>query len=228
MLSFAQGMPGTQKRYAEKDIVDSAQGIHLYARLMEALGGDSVTHNSAGNSLQGWHDEFYTSGQLMHRGFYVNGKVITFKNFYENGRCERSVENPDPLHCNVTIFFNDGQPRRQVQYYNGKAQKLYEFYESGLPKYAEENEKEMKYLTLKKSWYINGNLESSLELTDRKTKRYTQKSYYLNGQLKEEGTIELLTGTSDYVKDGNWYSYDSNGKKRGPEKHLHGIKVNSN
>lgn len=206
------------RRYKQKDILDSLNGITIYNKLLEAIGGDSVTFNKAGYNLQGWNEDYYVSGKLLHRGYYIDGKVIVFKNFFENGQCERSVVNPDPLHCNIDIYFENGKQRSQVNYYDGKPQKKYEFYFNGLPKYAEENEKEMKYLTLKKSWYSNGQQESDMEIVDIKLKKYLKKEYYPNGQLKEEGTL-ILTSENTYSKDGIWTSYDSNGKNKHTEKY---------
>jgi antitoxin component YwqK of YwqJK toxin-antitoxin module len=222
---FADQVPQI-RRYLQKDIVDSVEGIKMYNRLLEAIGGDSVTYNKAGYNLQGWNEDYYQSGKLLHRGYYIDGKAIVFKNFFENGQCERSVVNPDPLHCNIDIFFEDGKQRRQISYYNGQPQKRYDFYINGLPKYAEENEKEMKYLTSKKSWYSNGQMQSLMELTDPKNKRYTAKTYYASGQVKEEGTL-ILSAEGTYVKDGTWFIYDSSGKSKKTEKY-NAAKLTSN
>ncbi|MCE3259481.1 MAG: hypothetical protein K0S12_1122 [Bacteroidetes bacterium] len=214
---FADQVPQI-RRYNQQDVVDSIEGIKMYNKLLEAIGGDSITYNKAGYNLQGWNEDYYMSGKLLHRGYYIDGKAIVFKNFFENGQCERTVVNPDPLHCNIDIYFEDGKQRRQINYYNGQPQKRYDFYSNGLPKYAEENEKEMKYLTLKKSWYSNGQMQNVMELTDPKNKKYTAKTYYTNGQVKEEGTL-ILMADGTYAKDGTWFSYDSNGKNKKTEKH---------
>jgi antitoxin component YwqK of YwqJK toxin-antitoxin module len=76
----------------------------------------------------------------------------------------------------------------------------------------------MKYLTLKKTWYSNGQTENQIELTDPKSKKYHQKMFYSSGQLKEEGTLVLSNDGKEYVKDGVWNFYDSSGKKKGSEK----------
>jgi antitoxin component YwqK of YwqJK toxin-antitoxin module len=215
------------KRYKESDILDSVTGINMYTKLILALGGDSITYNKFGYNLQGWNEYFYTNGKLLHRGYYVDGKVITFKNYFENGQCERLFLNPDPLHCTIDIFFNNGNTRKKVNYYNGQPQKSYEYYDNGQPKYTEENEKEMTYLTIKKSWYPNGNVESSLNLIDIKNKKYTQKNYYTNGQVKEEGFIVFVQATREYLKEGIWYSYDSDGKNKRTERYNNGVMTNS-
>ena len=223
---FADQVPQT-KRYIQKDIVDPVEGIKMYNRLVEAIGGDSINYNKAGYNLQGWNEDYYMSGKLLHRGYYIDGRAIVFKNFFENGQCERTVVNPDPLHCNIDVFFENGKQRKQTNYYNGLPHKLYEFFENGLPKYTEENEKEMKYLTLKKSWYDNGQMQDVLELTDAKNKKYTQKYFYENGQIKSEGPMVLSIDAKTYVKDGVWSLYDSNGKNKRIEKY-NATKLTSN
>ncbi len=223
---FADQVPQT-KRYIQKDIVDPVEGIKMYNRLVEAIGGDSINYNKAGYNLQGWNEDYYMSGKLLHRGYYIDGRAIVFKNFFENGQCERTVVNPDPLHCNIDVFFENGKQRKQTNYYNGLPHKLYEFFENGLPKYTEENEKEMKYLTLKKSWYDNGQMQDVLELTDAKNKKYTQKYFYENGQIKSEGPMVLYIDGKTYVKDGVWSLYDSNGKNKRIEKY-NATKLTSN
>ncbi|MBA3664090.1 MAG: hypothetical protein H0W61_07785 [Bacteroidetes bacterium] len=222
---FADQVPQI-RRYIQKDIVDSVEGISMYNKLLESIGGDSVTFNKAGYNLQGWNEDYYQSGKLLHRGYYIDGKAIVFKNFFENGQCERTVVNPDPLHCNIDIYFEDGKQRRQISYYNGLPQKRYDFYLNGLPKYAEENEKDMKYLTLKKSWYSNGQMENLMELVDQKNKKYTAKSYYTNGQVKEEGAF-VLSADGAYIKDGTWTQYDNSGKVKKTEK-FNASKLTSN
>jgi len=223
---FADQVPQV-KRYLQKDIVDTVDGIKMYNRLIESIGGDSVTYNKQGYNKQGWNEDYYVSGKLLHRGYYIDGRAIVFKNFFENGQCERTVVNPDPLHCNIEIFYENGKQRRQINYYNGLPQKLYEFYVSGFPKYSEENEKDMKYLTMKKSWYDNGQVSDVMEISDLKNKKYTQKMFYENGQVKGEGPLVLSIDGKSYVKDGTWNFYDSSGKNKRTEKY-NAAKLTSN
>lgn len=197
--------------------MDSAEGINVYNRLIGSIGGDSIKYNRQGYNMQGWNDDYYKNGKLLHRGYYVDGQVITFRNFFENGQCERLVMNPDPAHCIEQVYYDNGQPRREINYYNGKPQKRVEYYPNGQPRYAEENEKEMKYLTRRKSWYVNGSPENNLEVVDTRTRKYVQQIYYTNGQLKEEGP--LFFNEREYVRDGTWASYDSDGKNKRVKKY---------
>ncbi|MBK7817263.1 MAG: hypothetical protein IPJ60_06610 [Sphingobacteriaceae bacterium] len=155
---------------------------------------------------------------MLHKGYYVDGKLKVFKNFYENGQVERSFVNPDPLHSAVDVFYDNGTAKKKIAYYEGKPQKYYEFYDNGLPKIAVENEKEMKYITLKKSWYSNGQMEYVIELKDKKEKVFVEKKYYSNGQVREEGTLRLSADGQKYLKDGMWTFYDESGKNKKVEK----------
>lgn len=206
------------RRYNQKDICDSVNGITLYNKLIEPLGGDSIKYNKSGYNMQGWNEDYYHSGATLHKGYYVDGKLRVFKNFYENGQVERSFLSPDPAHCSLDIYYENGFPKRKIAYYNGNPQKYYEYYSNGLPKYAVENEKEMRFVTSKKSWYINGQVESDLELKDKKEKLFLQKKYYQNGQIMEEGALKLSEDGKNYLKDGVWTFYDESGKNKTTEK----------
>lgn len=215
---FSDQIPSI-KRYFEKDIIDSLQGINMYKRLVAATGGDSIKYNGQGYNLQGWSEDFYMSGKLLHRGYYLNGQLITYKNFFENGQCERVLMNPDPLHCNETIYFNNGNTRRETNYYNGLPQKRSDYFENGQQKYSEEYEKQMRYLIRSKTWYASGGVETSLELSDPKTLEFDKKTYYNNGQIKEQGSLLFSESTKEYVKIGAWTSYDVDGKNKQVQKH---------
>jgi antitoxin component YwqK of YwqJK toxin-antitoxin module len=208
----------TIKKYTQDEVYDSTNGITIYNKLIECLGGDSVKYNKAGYNAQGWNEDFYKNGKTLHKGYYVDGKLKVFKNFYESGQVERSFVNPDPLHSSVEIFYDSGLPKRKISYYEGKPQKHYEFYTNGLPKSAVENEKEMKYITLKKTWYSNGQIADLIELKDKKEKIFSQKKYYMNGQVMAEGNLKLSADGINYNKDGMWTFYDESGKNKKTEK----------
>lgn len=210
---FSDQLPPV-KRYDTEEVLDSSGSIRIYDRLIGSIGGDSVRYNRDGYSLVGWCEDFYKSGKLLHRGFYKDGQLISFRNFFENGVCERLVTNPDPLHCVCIVYHNNGNLRSEISYYNGRPQKVTEYYESGLPRYSEENEKGMKYLTRRRSWYSDGTLRYNLELVDLRAGKYQQTNYYGNGQVREEGPLVFVPATSQYLRDGQWLSYDANGKNK--------------
>lgn len=209
---FADQIPQI-KRYKQAEVIDSSKGIILFDRLIEVLGGDSIKYNKQGYNIQGWNEEYYQNGNILHKGYYVDGKIKIFKNYYENGQLERSFISPDPLHAILNLYFENGQPRQRITYYDGKPQKVYEYYESGLPKLAEEKEKNLKYAISRKEWFIGGQLFKELEMTDLKEKHFKASEYYPNGQLKEQGQYRLSSDGLSLEKTGNWQYFDEKGKK---------------
>lgn len=205
------------RRYNFSDVYDTVYGITIYNRLIEPLGGDSIRYNKAGYNMQGWTEDFYMSGKTMHKGYYLEGRLKVFKNFYESGQLERSFLNPDPLHCTLDVYYENGNQKSKTFFYDAKPQKHYEYYDSGNPKLLVENEKDMRYYTLRKTWFENGQIEDYIELKDKKAVLFLQKKYFKNGQLKEEGALKLSQGDAKYVKEGIWTFYDENGKNKRTE-----------
>lgn len=212
----AQGNPDKtiiSIRYRQSDIYDSVKGIGVYDRLIEALQGDSLRKNTKGFYAEGWTEDRYQNGQLLHRGFYKNGKLSLFKNFYENGVCERSFVAADPLHCRMELFYDNGEMRRQINYYNGAVRQLSEFYPSGLHRSKQEFDKEGLYLVSKKTWYSDGSVESELKQVDAKSHKYSEKHYYPNGHLKDEALVLFSMETKEYTQSGPRHFYDASGKR---------------
>src|ERR1700761_8863869 len=66
------------RKYKSSDVVDSAYGITLFDKMAPSLGGDSVRYDKKGYSAQGWQEDYYMSGKLLHKGFYVDGELRAF------------------------------------------------------------------------------------------------------------------------------------------------------
>ena len=209
---FADQIPQL-KRYKQSEILDSVNGIHIYDKLIGALGGDSVKYNKQGYNIQGWNEEYYLNGNILHKGYYVDGKIKILKNYYENGQLERSFINPDPLHAVMNLYYENGQPKLRISYYDGKPQKTYQYYETGLPKLSEEKEKDLKYTTSHKEWFPSGQIYKELELIDLKEKKFKSTLYYPNGQIKEQGNYVLASDGQKLEKLGTWTYFDEKGKK---------------
>lgn len=220
-LSSQQNVIGQnpKPRYKQNQILDSAAGIKMYNKWIESLNTDSVRLAPDGFAIQGWKEDFYSNGKILHKGFYKAGKLITFKNFFENGSCERNFSSTDPINSTMDIYFENGNKRFQINYYNGLPKKIAEYYANGLPKSIIENEKELKYIIYKKTWFANGQVQSILNLINAKDKKYTEKTYYSNGQIKEEGWLLFVLESNDYQRHGFWNLSDSTGKNKHIEKY---------
>jgi antitoxin component YwqK of YwqJK toxin-antitoxin module len=192
-------------------VVDAYYGIKMYEKLNFMIGGDSVRNNKKGYSCQGWVEDTYQSGSIIHKGYYEDGQLKTYKNFYENGVIERSFKVVDFKRCNMQLFYADGKLKSDITYYDGSPQLWTDYYANGQIEYQEENSKDMEYLILRKSFSLDGNPQEIFELIDKKKKIYSKKEYNENLKLQAEGFMKFNSAMVDYQKNGDWKVYDENG-----------------
>ena len=222
--SFADQIPAAQK-YDPTKVVDSEYGIQMYEKLIFALGGDSVRYNKKGYNTQGWMEDYYTTGTILHKGFYEDGQLKVFKNFYPNGNLERSFRIIDMKRCETIEYYQDGKVKSEIIFYDGNAQKQIDYYTNGVISYIEEHEKSNDYLFKRNSYKDDGNPSIVFEIIDKKKKTYIHKEYFENGKLKEEGEMKFSADAFDYVKEGVWIYYDEAGKQSRKEKYHNGGKI---
>lgn len=210
------------KRYTPQEITDPDYGIIIYNKMCAIIGGDSLRYTKDGYNVQGWVEDFYVSGKTLHKGFYVDGFIKIFKNYYENGQIERNFISSDPRRSKLDIFYEDGKTKSNIVYFDGNPQNQYDFFKNGNPEYVEENDKDIEYLYKRNSFFENGTPESIFELLDKKTKKYIKKEFFENGKLKEEGTMIFRKDLKDYQKDGAWNYFDITGKNIKTENYYKG------
>ena len=219
--SYADQIPQLRK-YKSAEVVDSSYGITLFDKMAPSLGGDSVRYDKKGYSAQGWLEDFYVSGKLLHRGFYVDGQLRAFKNYYENDQQERAFRMSDYKHSEVIVYYPDGKIKSQIQYYSGVPQKEIDYYHNGNVDMVEENYGDNDYLIKRNSFYENGYAETIFELTDKKKKLYIHKEFSENGKIKEEGTLKFYKDRNDYLKEGEWKIYNEQGELKKTEQYVVG------
>lgn len=202
----------SEKRYKQSQILDPVYGIKLYEKLNPVLDGDSLRNDKRGYACQGWVEDKYENGQTLHKGYYTDGQLKVYKNYYENGQLERSFKAVGVVGSSMQIFYIDGKLKSEVDYHKNTPQKWSDYYPNGQLAYYEENQKNMEYVIQRKSYFENGKPESIFEMIDPKKKRYIKTEYYENGNVKETGEMKFNSSAIDYQKDGNWKTYDENGK----------------
>lgn len=218
---FADQIPGI-KRYTVDEAFDPSSGIKMYNKLVPSIGGDSIRYNNAGYNLQGWQEDYYMNGKLLHKGFYVDGQIKVFKNFYESGQIERSIVVSDPARCSVDIYYPSGNVRTQILYFSGNAQNEYSFFPNGNKASIIEKDKEAQFLYKENKFYEDGSPAKEISIIDKKAKKYIEKEYYENGKVKVEGYMFYKPELNGYQKEGDWAYYNEKGQLVKKEKYKNG------
>jgi antitoxin component YwqK of YwqJK toxin-antitoxin module len=215
----------TRRYYVFAEVYDSATGIDIYENLNRLMGGDSVRNNPKGYAAQGWWEDFYKSGTIMHSGYYQDGMLTTYKNFYENGQVEREFKSLDYFRYQMILYWSDGKVRSNITYYQGAEEITKEYYPNGNPEFLEEYGDKCDYLKYRQFYYENGNLQSDMQLTNKKKLTYSHKDYFENGKVQTEGSMQYYPEIDNYMKEGAWNVYDETGKLISIEEYVRGQMV---
>ena len=199
-------------KYDPAKVIDPVYGIKMYEKLNFSTGGDSVRNDKKGYACQGWIQDTYLSGSIIHKGYYEDGHLTTYKNFFEDGVVERSFKSLDYRRSNLQVFYPDGKLKSNVVYYETAPQLWQDYYNNGQIEYEEESSKKMEFLIKRKSFAEDGKPQEIFEIVDPKKRLYIKKEYYENGNIKSEGNMKYSISVLDYQKIGTWKEYDETGK----------------
>ena len=218
--SFAQGKKGDV--YAFKDIYDSVYGINHYDPLNKEIGGDSIRNDKKGYAVQGWVEDYYTDGSLLHKGYYIDGQLKAYKNFFQNGQVEREFKMTDLTRSLSVSYYPTGQKRTNIIYSGTNVIKEEDYFATGQLEYIEEYDKKGQYYLQKKSFTKDGKPTLLFELIDSKKKIYSSKEYDDNGRMEEEGQLFYNEAENDYKKNGKWKFYKENGEVKEERTYVNG------
>jgi len=193
-------------------IMNKEYGLVLYADLNYRLGGDSLRHDKKGYAARGWIEDHYPSGKLLHRGYYSDGYLKMYKNYFPNGVTERSYKTIDHIRSAMERFYQDGTLKSKVQYKGGIPIKGEDYYPSGRLEYMDEFHKTLDYFLVRKSFYPNGQIKESLLLIKEPKRLYDHRKYNDTGILLESGKTVYSETSYNYQKIGKWVFYDDAGK----------------
>ncbi|MFT7155330.1 MAG: hypothetical protein ACI8Q1_000331 [Parvicella sp.] len=199
----------TKKKYT-KEVVDEVYGITMYEPFNMILSGDSV-RMEGGYAAQNWQEDHYESGQLLHKGYYIDGQLKVYKNYYPDGTLERTFVNIDGYRSKVSIYYPDGKIKSEVQYDETNPKVWTDYYANGNMEYYEEYHKSMLYHIAKRSYFESGKPSSLLEMTNKKKLEYSQNDFYKTGTKKVVGTLKYDKDQYDYYKTGKWYFFNEAG-----------------
>lgn len=192
-------------------IIDEDYGIELFDKYNVLIKGDSLRLDDKGLPCQGWVKDNYENGKVLHVGYYVDGLLRYYKNYYPSGVQERSFKYSGFKSGALKKFFPNGKIRSEYEFKNGAVSNETHFHQSGSLVFVEKYHSRSKHLVHRSSYYENGLVEFSLQLLNKKTKSYVFKRYYENGYLQEEGELVYKPLLADFQKTGIWNEYDING-----------------
>lgn len=204
-------------------INDPQYGINIYENLNYRLGGDSSRTDEKGYAARGWLEDYYPGGSILHRGYYNDGHLKIYKNFYPDGTIERSYRTMDNYQSWMEIFYPDGTLKSRVMYSEGVPMKWEDFYPSGKLEYTEEFNKTLDYYLSKRSFHTNGQLDESLLLVKESKRLYESKKFSNSGMLEMEGKVVFNESEFDYRKIGKWSIYDTAGRLFKEEFYIDGV-----
>ena len=126
----------------------------------------------------------------MHKGYYEDGQLSSYKNYYENGTVERVFKIIDFKRCSMETFYSDGKLRSTTIYFSGCVLKATDYFPNGQIEYELENDKSLDFILFRKSYKEDGKPLEIFECTNPKKKVFNQKEYYDNGNIKAEGELK--------------------------------------
>lgn len=209
--------------YEASKVVDPVYGIKLYEPLNMMLGNDSTRNDGNGYAANGFLEDYYKSGELLHKGYYVEGQLKIYKNYYTNGNVERNFRMVDLKKSKLTLFYEDGKMKSDALFITNEALKWIDYYPNGNMEFEEVYHKSFQYYIKKANYFEDGSPENVLELKDKKKLIFTQSYYYDNHQLKEQGAVKYDKAVFDYERIGVWKLYDKNGSLTKSQKYINGV-----
>lgn len=217
---FSKQLP---KHTYDSTVVDSTYGIVMYERLNASLGGDSIRKCGV-YPCQNWQTDQYTSGQMLHKGFYIDGQLKTYKNYYPNGNVEREFIGQDNFNSSVKLYYSSGQMKSSIKYKDGVAKEWTDYHPNGQVMYEEKMNNKMEYYVYQKFYYADGKPQKITEQKEKKGTIFKYEEYNSNGTLKVQGE-KLVTSDGQFINHGVWKYFDDKGSVSRSEKWDHGTKI---
>ena len=112
----------------------------------------------------------------------------------------------------MNIFYPDGKKLSEIEYMFSDPVSWIDYYPNGQKEYEELYHKSGEYILYRNFYYENGQMQSTLNLINKKDNIFEKIEYYPNGNLKEKGNMLFNKSLGDYQKTGKWYSYNEKGQ----------------
>ena len=200
-----------EKKYSQDAVIDAKYGITMYKNLNMMLGSDTV-RNINGYAVNGFVKDFYITGELLHKGFYLEGQLKSYRNLFPSGVVERNFRTIDTKKSKMDIYYKDGTLKSKITYINSDAQSWEDYYPNGTLEFIEVYDKDIQHYIEKANYFEDGSPENTLVLENKKKLIYTQTYFHANGEVKKVGQMKYLKTEFDYQNIGTWIEFDDAGK----------------
>lgn len=181
-----------------KNAYSSNNYFNQYEALVFKLGGDSLRY--CGNYLcNNWIEDLYSTGQVVHRGFYINGILESYYNYYPDGTKEREFRVLNDNDYFYRLYYPNGNLRIEKYIYRGVTKELNLFFKNGVLKEKILINTKTEQLISRKTFDRENNLIYSVEFNEDEN-NYFEKTYFSNGVLREETLVEIPNVTEPYIQ----------------------------
>lgn len=203
------------------DSIDIDYGIVRYKKYNDQYGaGEKRMCN--GTPCNGYVTDLYATGEKLHKGYYVEGVLRIFKNFYPDGTVEREFKWIDDHKCSLKTYHPNGQLHSKIKYIDGNPVEWEDYYANGQLDFIEKYDKNFEFFLIEKSYAENGKAQFEMELVKRSKYLYHKKEYDEDGNLIAEGPVQYYTNMGVYLKKGWWTVYNQSGAPIRKEEFING------
>jgi antitoxin component YwqK of YwqJK toxin-antitoxin module len=215
-----------EKIFLPSEVIDSTFGIEFYEKYNPLIGNDSV-RKYEGYAVKGNITDKYANGKILHKGYYIDGQLKTYSNFYPSGKIERQFRPISDVDYKLIKYYENSLIKSEVIINRGNVVSWKDFYENGNLELEEIYFEKDLTIKSKKTGYESGNPESELILTNKKKRLYWEKNFYPNGKIAHEGEKRFDEGVLGYLKTGKWKLYNEAGELIKEETYINDIKRES-
>lgn len=200
---------------------DPSPDLERYGRFNPVAGGDSV-RICDGLPCTGWVEDRYEAGQLKHRGYYDNGRLVLFRNYYPNGELEREFKRNNGARGTERSWHANGNPRSEAHYADGQVLRYQDHYVNGAVRYVEEHERGGGCYTRMELFDAHGLPISRMLLVDKAHRGLELTEYHPGGAVKSRGRARCDRESQEALRVGTWEYFDAAGNKVREEDYVGG------
>lgn len=216
--SFAYGQhiltachPNTHFKYDLEQVEDPDQGIVLYNQYASGMNDrGEVRQDAEKHVLSGWQEDFYTNGKKLHKGFYENGSLVKFENFYPNNQLERRYKGKIDEAIELKVYYTNGTLREEYKWKNGRVSERHKFFSDGSEELVYETTKS-GLLKVEQHFQKNGVMIKQIQLLDEVRRKYQSLTW-----TSKDNPIEridyILDEKGNKIRHGTYKKFDRNGQ----------------